>query len=115
MKKKLPKFKSEKEIADFWNKHSPLDYPDEFKEAENPLHFSLRFLKKIAEKHKERKKALTLRMEESQIILAKLIANKKGNYYQALIRHWIREGIIKEIEEDPGIEEYIRKQKLQLI
>ncbi len=30
--KKIPKFKSEKEMADFWATHSPLDYPGEFKE-----------------------------------------------------------------------------------
>ena len=30
---KLPKFKSEKEEADFWSTHSPLDYPNEFKEV----------------------------------------------------------------------------------
>jgi hypothetical protein len=27
-KLKIPKFKSEKEEAIFWNKHSPLDYPE---------------------------------------------------------------------------------------
>lgn len=115
MKKKLPNFRSEKEMADFWSKNSPLDYPDEFEEIKTPLQFSLRFLKKLAEKHKEKKKTYTLRVEESQILLAKLIANRKGNYYQALIRHWIREGIIRELDKNPDIENYIRKQKLHLI
>ncbi len=33
MKNKLPKFKSEKEEHEFWSNHSPLDYPEEFKEV----------------------------------------------------------------------------------
>ena len=40
MKKKLPKFKSEKEMAKFWDTHSPLDYPDEFKEIKDPFEFN---------------------------------------------------------------------------
>jgi hypothetical protein len=27
---KLPKFKNAKEEAEFWETHSPLDFPDEF-------------------------------------------------------------------------------------
>jgi hypothetical protein len=30
LKRKIPEFKSEKEEADFFSTHSPLDYPDEF-------------------------------------------------------------------------------------
>ena len=46
--KKIPKFKSEKEAAEFWSKHSPLDYPDEFKEIKKPFQFDVDFLKKMA-------------------------------------------------------------------
>jgi len=31
----IPKFKSEEE-ADFWQIHSPLDYPEEFTDMEEP-------------------------------------------------------------------------------
>ncbi|MBU1147817.1 MAG: BrnA antitoxin family protein, partial [Candidatus Omnitrophica bacterium] len=68
-----------------------------------------------AKEHKEKKKTLTLRMEESQILLAKIIANRLGDYYQSLIRVWVREGIIKELEEHPEIEEYIRKKQVHLL
>jgi predicted DNA binding CopG/RHH family protein len=113
--KKIPKFKSEKEEADFWSTHSPLDYPDEFKDVKKPFQFDVDFLKKMAKEHKEKKKTLTLRMEESQILLAKIIANRLGGYYQSLIRDWVREGIIKKLEEHPEIEEYIRKKQLHLL
>jgi predicted DNA binding CopG/RHH family protein len=114
-RKKIPKFKSEKEEAAFWSKHSPLDYPDEFKDIKKPFQFNIDFLKKMAKEHKEKKKTLTLRMEESQILLAKIIANRLGNYYQSLIRAWVKEGITRELEEHPEIEEYIRKKQLHLL
>ncbi|MFC1621292.1 CopG family antitoxin [Candidatus Omnitrophota bacterium] len=114
-RKKIPKFKSEKEKADFWSTHSPLDYAGEFREAKKPFQFDVAFLKKMAKKHKEKKKTLTLRMEESQILLAKIIANRLGDYYQALIRVWVREGIIRELKEHPEIEEHIRKKQLHLL
>ena len=115
MKKKLPKFKSEKEEAEFWNKHSALDYPNEFSEIKDPFKFSPSLLKKIAEKHKEKKKCITLRMESSTTNLAKIIANKQKEHYQTLIRMWIKERILKELKRHPEIEEEIRDKNIQLI
>ena len=46
MKKKLPKFKSEEEEAEFWSMHSALDYPDEFCKVKRPFRFSQKLLKK---------------------------------------------------------------------
>jgi hypothetical protein len=34
---KLPKFKNAKEEAEFWETHSPLDFPDEFEEVKEPI------------------------------------------------------------------------------
>lgn len=114
-RKKIPKFRSEKETAEFWSKHSPLDYPDEFKALKKPFEFDIDFLKKMAKEHKEKKKVVTLRMEESQILLAKIIANRLGDYYQSLIRTWVREGILRELEDHPEIEKDIRKKQLRLL
>lgn len=44
--KKLPKFKSEKQIAGFWDSHSPLDYPGEFTDVINPFKFKSTLLSK---------------------------------------------------------------------
>ena len=114
MKKRIPKFKSEKEEALFWSKHSPLDYPDEAKETEQPFRFALSLLKSAAKEHKEKKQLLTLRMEQSQIYLAKIIAKIYGDHYQSLMRKWIRERIYKELKDHPDIEESIRRQDLRL-
>ena len=114
-KKKIPKFKSEKEAARFWSQKSSFDYPGEFKEIKDPFRFSIEFLEKAAAKHKERKKSLTLRMEHSLILLAKIIAKQRGDYYQSLLRSWIREGILKELSEHPEIKQAIQKQNLRFL
>jgi len=103
MKKKIPSFKSEEEEALFWSKHSPLDYPDDVVQADKPFHFALSLLKRAAKEHKEKKRLLTLRIELSQIYLAKIIAKKYGDHYQSLLRKWIRERICQELKEHPDI------------
>ena len=115
MKKKIPEFKNEREEARFWSKHSPIEFPDEFKEEKAPFEFTMGLLKKAAEEHREKKSALTLRMEPSQIYLAKIIAKIKGDKYQSLMRRWIRERVYKEVKEHPEIENEIRKQKAHLV
>ena len=34
---KLPKFKNAEEEAEFWETHSPLEFPDEFEEVAEPV------------------------------------------------------------------------------
>ena len=97
MKKKIPEFISEREEALFWSKHSLLDHLDETEEVKKPFEFALYLLKRAAKEHKEKKRSLTFRMEQSQILLAKIIAKRHGDNYQSLLRKWIREGINKEM------------------
>ncbi len=101
--KKIPKFKTEKEEADFWNTHSPLDYPGEFMDVKEPFEYAPSLLKKAAERRQERKRFLTLRMGQRQIDLAKVIAKYKGLGYQTLMRIWVIEGIRQEIKTHPEI------------
>ncbi len=49
-----PKFKSEKDEADYWSKHSPLDHPNEFKDIDGPFKFSKSLLKKTANRRKKK-------------------------------------------------------------
>ena len=107
MKKQL-QFKSEKEEAQFWNKHSPLDYPGEFAEVEEPFEISPTLLKKVAKKRDERKRTLTLRIGQQQIDLTKVLAKGKGLGYQTLMRMWIIEGIDKEIKFHPEIKKLLK-------
>ncbi len=54
--KKLPKFKSEEEEARFWDTHSPLDYPGEFREVKESFEFAPGLIKKVAGRRVERKR-----------------------------------------------------------
>lgn len=101
--KRIPKFKTEKEEAHFWNTHSPLDYPGEFMDVGEPFEFAPILLKKAAERRQERKRSLTLRMGQRQIDLAKVIAKYRGLGYQTLMRIWVIEGIRQEIKTHPEI------------
>ena len=111
MNKKIPKFKSEEAEAKFWDKNSPLDYPGELTEEKKPFKFDISLLKKAALKQRERKTSLTFRMEESQILLAKIIAKRRGDHYQTLMRRWVRERIVRELRENPESEKEIYGQK----
>ena len=103
MKKKLPKFKSEEEEACFWATHSPLDYPNEFIDAEEPFKISPSLLKEVAEKREERKRLLTFRIGQHQIDIAKVIARCRGIGYQTQMRMWVIEGMHKDIASHPEI------------
>lgn len=90
---KIPKFKSDKEAAKFWDTHDSTDYLDELKEIK------VKISPKLKQKVKERaqlKKPVTLRLEPKQIELAKKLSRKKSVPYQTLLRMWIAEGIEKE-------------------
>ena len=108
--KKIPKFKTEKEEARFWDTHSPLDYPAEFVGMKDPFQFAPALLKKAAERKEERKRTLTFRISQQQIDLAKVIAKYRGLGYQTLMRIWIVEGIHQEIKMHPEIRKVLTAQ-----
>ena len=90
---KIPKFKNEKEAAEFWTTHDSTDYLDDMEEDE-PIELAPELNKKIKERVKKR--LLTIRLEPKQIESAKEIATEKSIPYQVLMRSWIVDGIRKE-------------------
>lgn len=92
---KIPKFKSEKEEAEFWDTHSALDYLDDTVEVKEPIILSPALKKKI-EKKRKNKVLLTLRLDQSLIKETKKIAEQKAIGYQTLMRMWIAEGLSQE-------------------
>lgn len=105
--KKIPKFKSEEDEVRFWDTHSPLDYPSEFKDVKAPFKFSPSLLRKIAKRKEERKRSLTFRIGQHEIDLAKLIAKWKGLGYQTQMRIWVVEGIHHELRTHPELEKLL--------
>ncbi|MER3447839.1 MAG: hypothetical protein C4291_13860 [Candidatus Dadabacteria bacterium] len=90
---RVPKFKSDREAAEFWNTHS-------LKEFEGDLEF-------LKEKIfvKTEKQVMTIRVDKKLVDAIKAIAREKGINYSTLARMWLIERIKKETEE-------IKKQNL---
>lgn len=81
--KKIPKFKTDREAAKFWETHSFEDYYKDTKEAE------IRFIKKP-------KKTVAIRLDPDDIKSVEKIAELKGLSYTSLLRMWIKEQLSKE-------------------
>ena len=89
----IPKFKSEKEEAEFWDTHSIAKIWGQLEKAKIKLSHSLNA--KIRERHKA-KKLISLRLEPEQIESLKTVASKKGIGYLTLIRMWVNEKLFEE-------------------
>ena len=84
-KSKLPKFKSYKEEAEFWGEHDTTQFLSEFEPV------SIKF-------PKPKKKLVSMRLPEPEIIGLKRIAARKGIGYLTMIRMWVTERFFKEIK-----------------
>jgi predicted DNA binding CopG/RHH family protein len=80
--KKIPKFRSEKEEADFWSTHDSADYLSETKEVK------VKFTR-------PKKILVSLRLDENTIAKLKKIAESKGIGYLELVRMWVLENLNK--------------------
>ena len=82
---RLPKFKDEREEAEFWDTHDSTEFLEEtepvdvaFVDARPP------------------KKQISLRLDPDVIERLKAIAARKGIGYQTLIRMWVMERLAQE-------------------
>lgn len=73
--KKVPVFKTIQEEQDFWDTHSVLDYPDQFKQVQ--MDFS---------ELKMTTRPITIRLPESMIYDLKMMSNKRDVPYQSFIK-----------------------------
>jgi len=82
---KIPKFKSEKEEALFWEKHDLTEFEKELKPVK-------------VEFPKPTKKLISLRLSPEQISSLKYVASKKSIGYLTLIRMWLSEKLNQELQ-----------------
>ncbi len=85
-KPKIPKFKSLEEEAKFWDTHSPLDFPDEWKDIEVEVKKPLTIMHVVS-----------VRLDQLLIDQMKKIASRKHIGMTTLARMLIAEGVEKEI------------------
>jgi len=74
--KKIPKFKNEKQEADFWQKNDSVDFIDWSRAEKNVSMPNL----------KPSTKTISLRLSESMLNDLKTVANKKDVPYQSFIK-----------------------------
>ncbi len=82
--KKIPKFRNEQEAGEFWDTHSPLDYPGEFEEVEVHFHRPLF------------KYELTVTLSTETFDELKQAAQEKGIGPTDLVQVWILEQLKKQ-------------------
>ena len=91
----LPKFGSDEEAAEYFERHSVAGIWDQLPEA-HPAKLSAALKKKIRDRHEHLKSPISLRLDPEQIAAAKHIAARKSVGYQTQMRMWIAEGIRRE-------------------
>lgn len=90
--KRLPKFKTQEEEAEYWMSHDTAVFWDAFEDIKTPAEVLPKLLSEIKKRH-EKTKAISLRLYPSQIRMAKAIANKKHVPYQTILRNLIESGL----------------------
>ena len=91
----LPKFRSDEEAAEYFEKHSVAGIWDHLPAAK-PVKLSKALARSIRERHTVAKAPISLRLVPEQIAAAKRIAAAKSVGYQTQLRMWIAEGIRRE-------------------
>ncbi len=91
----LPKFPSDKEAAEYFERHSVAGVWNRLPEARQAKPLPA-LAKKIRDRHARAKSPISLRLDPEQIAAAKHIAAAKSVGYQTQLRMWIAEGIRRE-------------------
>lgn len=81
---RIPKFKTDKEAAAFWDTHSLADFEEELRPAKNIVFV------------KPDRQVISLRLDRKIVQSLKSLAARKGLGYSLLIRMWILDRFYKE-------------------
>lgn len=94
-KSPLPKFQSDQEAADYFERHSVAGVWEQLPKTP-PAKPLPALAKKIRDDHASAKSPISLRLAPEQIAATKHIAATKSVGYQTQLRMWIAEGIRRE-------------------
>lgn len=98
----LPTFASDRQAAEYFDRHSVADVWDQLPE-ETRATLSKPLAKKIHDRHAVSKSPISIRLEPEQIAAAKKIATAKSVGYQTQLRMWIAEGIQRDAKQHKRI------------
>jgi predicted DNA binding CopG/RHH family protein len=94
-KSPLPKFQSDQDAAEYFERHSVASVWDQLPEAPQ-VKILPALARKIRDRHARAKSPISLRLAPEQIAAAKHIAAAKSVGYQTQLLMWIAEGIRRE-------------------
>ena len=98
-KSPLPKFQSDQDAAEYFERHSVASVWDQLPEAPQ-VKILPALARKIRDRHARAKSPISLRLAPEQIAAAKHIAAAKSVGYQTQLRMWIAEGIRREAKRE---------------
>ncbi|MEW6275485.1 MAG: CopG family antitoxin [Bacillota bacterium] len=75
---KIPKFKSDKEAADFWDTHSLVDYEEDLEQVE------IEFVR-------PKQRTILIHLESGDLEKLKLAAKQRGVDHSSLLQMWVKE------------------------
>lgn len=82
---KIPKLKSDKDLAHFWDTHSLADYEKDLIPAKGVVFV------------KPDRQIVSLRLDRKVVNALKVLATKKGIGYSSLLRMWLIEDLREEL------------------
>ena len=82
---KIPKFKSDKDLAKFWDTHSLADFEEDLAPAKGVIFV------------KPERQIVSLRLDRKVVNTIKTLAAKKGIGYSSLVRMWLLENVRQEL------------------
>jgi predicted DNA binding CopG/RHH family protein len=93
--KKLPHFKTDEEFGRFVDAHDMAQYFDSMEKIDAAFTLAPALAEQI--RLRAKKRLIALRLPEWQISGARRVAKRRKVPYQALMRHWIGEGLSREL------------------
>jgi len=92
----MPKFKSEGEEADWWASPGGRAFLKQKSAEEHKGTIKSGGSSLVASLNKKRSVQIAIRLPESDIAKARVLAERKGVGYQTLLKMFVREGLIRE-------------------
>lgn len=92
MRRKIPGFKSEKEEAEWWDRHRT-ELENDFLEAAKKGTLRRLDEKTLRERLEGRTRIVSLRISEADLVLARKQAEKKGMPYQTYIKSLLHDAL----------------------
>jgi len=92
MSRRLPRFTSSDQEAEFWSRVDSVDYWGVFHETDAPLELAPSLVR-VIDQRSSSKRRVSLYLEAWTVRLARALADREGVHPHDVFRRWVEEGI----------------------